>query len=141
MANILDNIKEEQKEIKKLLLLILGKGNIYLSAESCNEKLLAELKDHIDKKFQEMERKLSPMPEESGDAKWAAKYLDVSVDTIYRLTSSKTLKHHKPGKKLKIYRKDLDDYIQKKGINTSLEVGQEALKTFKSQRRRAKNTY
>lgn len=99
------------------------------------DQLIAELKTHIDKRFKEMEQKLISMPEESGDIEWAAKYLNVTVPSLYHLTRTKAIKHHKPGKRLKFYRKDLEEYIQRKKVSTSFEIGREAINNFKSLRK------
>lgn len=57
----------------------------------------------------------------------AADYLDISVAHMYKLTSTGSIPHYKPGgKRIYIYESDLDDYIRSGRVKTTEELETEA---------------
>lgn len=92
-------------------------------------------------KMERIEEKLDALmefkeQEESGGVGWAAAYLGISEGALYQLTHKKKIKHSKPGKNLKFFKADLDDFLNETRVKTEAEVAEEALRDLRASRRR-----
>lgn len=57
------------------------------------------------------------------NSKEAAKFLKISVSTLYKLTMRRLIPFTKPGGKLKYFEKSkLEDYLSSKGFPTRMEI-------------------
>ena len=96
-------------------------------------ELILERLDRIEEKLDKQRE--TNEPKESGGVGWAAAYLGISEGALYQLTYKKKIKHSKPGKKLKFFKADLDDFLNETQVKTEAEIAEDALKTFKTARR------
>jgi excisionase family DNA binding protein len=78
-----------------------------------------------------IERKLDELAALNKDVlnfKEAAKYLDVSLSHLYKLTSAKEIPHYKPrGKQVFFERKELDKWLLQNRQTTKAEMEQAAI--------------
>ncbi|MDZ7757182.1 helix-turn-helix domain-containing protein [Rhodohalobacter sp.] len=63
------------------------------------------------------------------NAQEAAKYLNISVSHLYKLTSRGEIRHYKPGgKRIYFFQSDLNNFIKSNPVKSSNELNQEAAK-------------
>jgi excisionase family DNA binding protein len=61
----------------------------------------------------------------------AARYLGISMQSIYKLTHQKAFPTYKPGnKKIYIRRADIDEWIEKSIRKSSSQINKESIKKF-----------
>ena len=85
------------------------------------------MKNIILEKLTNIENLLKGQTEKPLTLEEAARYLDLSTSTLYKMTSSNTICHYKPnGKRIYFSKPELDTWLLRNPVKTTADIEQEA---------------
>ena len=92
-----------------------------------NKNSGAKMQHEILEKLMTIERLLKNQTEKPLTLEEAARYLDLSTSTLYKMTSSRKICFYKPnGKRIYFDKSDLDAWLLRHPVKTETEIEQEA---------------